>query len=264
MNGVEVQDIAKAAGYRRVIRIEPEAGAVLAMLEDDLHCMAVRLRHDGETVQGVEPLTDRAPWNICPGAQGALVETFAGVPLFEVTARRSKAQNCTHLHDLAVLAAAHAQDGGLLEYRIYASDPEEGQRVLEIRRNGRTMHRWTERGGVFAQPAEIAGLTLLTLRDWIAALPGEEREAARLLQWGSLVAHGRAMTRAQRRAAAAVQPSCYAFQPERAGGIDFWQEPRDFSDGGRMPLDGIHDRFAAVHGHAGSPLRAKETELGDV
>lgn len=262
MSDGEGQDLAAAAGYRRVLRVEPAADSVLAMLEDDLHCMAVRLRHDGETVLAVEPLTDRAPWNICVGAQAVLVETFAGIPLAEVSARRNKKQNCTHLHDLAVLAAAHAADDGPLEYRIQASDPENGQRVMEIWRAGRRLHRWLERDGVLASPAEIAGLTLLTLRDWISSLAGEEQEAARLLQWGSLVAHGRTMTREQRRAAVGIQPSCFAFQPERVGNIDFWQEPKDFSGGDRMPLDGIHDRFAAVHGCAGERPR-EENQLGE-
>lgn len=244
----EVQDLATVAGYRRFVRVEPAPGEVVAMLEDDLHCMAVRLRHDGGNVLAVEPLTDRAPWNICPGAEAVLVGTFTGVALSEVTARRDKKQNCTHLHDLAVLAAAHAGDSGPLEYRIYASDPSHGERVLEIRRDGRQLHRWIERNGAFTAPDDISGLTLLSLRDWIAGLAGEAQEAARLLQWASLVAHGRMMTRQQRRAAAGTQPSCYAFQPERVESVDFWQEPKDFSAGDRMPLDGIHGRFAAVHG----------------
>lgn len=242
-----LQNPATVSGYRRVVRVEPSPGAVLAMLEDDLHCMAVRLRHDGETVHAVEPLTDRAPWNLCPGAEAVLVDTFKGAGLHEVTARRNKAHNCTHLHDLAVLAAAHAGDSEPLEYRIYASDPQDGQRVLEIRRNDCVLHRWTEQAGILQAPEAVAGLTLLTLRDWIGGLSGEEREAARLLQWASLVAHGRSMTRDQRRAAVGVQPSCFAFQPERVGGVDFWQEPKDFSGHGGLPLEGIRDRFAAVH-----------------
>lgn len=255
----EGQDLAKLPGYRRVLRVEPAAGEVVAMLEDDLHCMAVRLRHNGETVLAVEPLTDRAPWNICPGAQAVLVETFTGVGLCEVSARRNKKQNCTHLHDLAVLAASHAADEAPLEYRIYASDPDRGERVLEIWRHERRLHRWTERDGVLTAPDGISGLTLLSLRDWIAGLGGEAQEAARLLQWASLVAHGRTMTRQQRRAAAGMQPSCYAFQPERVGSVDFWQEPKDFSRGGRMPLDGIRDRFAAAHSPAGKQTCASST-----
>jgi len=65
----EVQDL---PGYRRRIRIEPrtsaEGGAVLAMLEDDMHCMAVTLRHEGGVVTAVEPVMERAPWTTCPGA----------------------------------------------------------------------------------------------------------------------------------------------------------------------------------------------------
>ncbi|WP_188770446.1 DUF2889 domain-containing protein [Novosphingobium endophyticum] len=251
MGECQKQDIAAMPGYRRVLRVEPGYGTVMAMLEDDLHCMAVRLRHDGERVVAVEPLTDRAPWNICPNAQAVLVGTFTGVALSEVTARRDKKLNCTHLHDLAVLAAAHAQDSRPLEYRVYVSDPDGAKRILEIRRNGRTLHRWVERDGVLASPGDVSGLTLVTLRDWIASLEGEEQEAARLLQWASLVAHGRTMTREQRRAAVGVLPSCYAFQPERAGDVDFWREPQDFSGDERQPLQGIRDSFSAVHGQSG-------------
>jgi len=48
-------DIASLPGYRRTTRVVPFPGAVVAMMEDDMHCMAVTLRHDGERVTAVEP-----------------------------------------------------------------------------------------------------------------------------------------------------------------------------------------------------------------
>lgn len=223
-------------GYRRRIRIEPRPGVVAAMLEDDIHCLAVILRHDGERVTSVESDTARMPWTTCPGAAAKLVETFAGQPLVEVTARREKKQNCTHLHDLAVLAAAHARDSAPMEYRMSVSDPIDGHRVLELTGSNGAQLRWEEQDGLLTLPESAAGVPLMLLRDWIAALPAGEQEAARLLQWASLVAHGRTMPLEEQSNAAALPPNCYTFQPERAVQADRVGERFDFSQGGREPL----------------------------
>lgn len=223
-------------GYRRLIRIEPRPGAVAAMLEDDMHCLAVILRHDGERVTHVEPDTQRMPWNTCPGAAAKLVATFLGQPLSEVTARRDKKQNCTHLHDLAVLAAAHAHDSAPLEYRISASDPAAGLRVLELDCSDGTHLHWEERDGLLTLPESAAGQHVMALREWIGTLHEAEREAARLLQWASLVAHGRTMPLEEQSDAASLPPNCYTFQPERAVNADRVGERMDFSESGREPL----------------------------
>ena len=176
------------------------------MVEDDIHCMAVTLRHDGERVLKVEPVTERMPWNTCPGAAAKLVETFEGLRLEEVTARRDKKQNCTHLHDMAVLAAAHAHDSAGFSYDIYATDPVDGTRILEICRDGQSLHRWTEQGGILTDPPELSGMTLLGLRDWIATQEGARQEAARVLQWalsGGTWAHDAAGRTIQRGRSAA-------------------------------------------------------------
>ena len=233
-------------GYRRRIRIETREGAALAMLEDDIHGMAVTLRHDGRTVTAVEPLVDRMPWTTCPGAAAKLVETFGGIPLAEVTARRDKKANCTHLHDLAVFAAAHAGERGGLIYDVFVSDPIDGERLLELRRDGNPVLEWVERDGALVAPPAIAGQVLFTLRDWINALDGEAlREAARVLQWAAMVAQGRTIPLAEQSNAAALPPSCYTFQPERAVHAVRNGERRDFSDGSRKPLAGFGERLAA-------------------
>lgn len=234
-------------GYRRSIRIEPREGAALAMLEDDMHCMAVTLRHEGGVVTAVEPVMERAPWTTCPGAREQLVQTFTGQPLSEVTARREKRANCTHLHDLAVLAAAHALDGRPTLYDVLVSDPAEGERLLELHRDGIRLLQWREHGGLLTEPA---GVPLMALRDWIAALPAEEQEPARVLQWAGLVAHGRTIPLDQQSRAADLPPSCYTFQPERAAVAERIGTLREFSTGTERPLDGFGDReLVRVHGH---------------
>ena len=232
-------------GYHRWIRVEPVAGAVLAMLEDDLHCLGVILRHDSAVVTGIDAVADRLPWDTCPGAAAKLVATFTGLPLAEVTARRDKKSNCTHFHDLAVLAAAHARDDAPLAFDIVATDPEDGIRLLEIRRNGEPVHNWTERDGTLCDPAALAGLSLLTLRDHIAALSGIEQEAARLLQWASLVAHGRTMPDHLQSRASDLPANCYTLQPERAASAQRVGRTADFSAGTRVPLAGFGETMRA-------------------
>lgn len=224
-------------GYRRRLRVEVGEGAVVAQLEDDYHCMSVTLEHDGGRVTAVIPDMNRAPWTTCPGALDKLVETFSGQLLTDVTVRREKVQNCTHLHDLAVLAAAHAGTVGGRTYDVFASDPVDGERILEIRRDGKTAMHWVERDGVLVSPDVIAGLTLMTLRDWIATLPEGERETARLLQWASIVAHGRTLPWGRMYLAKNMPPNCYSFQPERAADASRVGKIIDFSMAGAAPLD---------------------------
>jgi hypothetical protein len=233
-------------GFRRRIVVAARPGAVAAMLEDDIHCLAVTLRHAAGRVTRIEPLFARAPWTTCPGAMARLRETFEGQPLHAVTARRDKQANCTHLHDMAVLAAAHAAALGTVQYDILATDPVDGARRLELRRDGALLLAWEERGGVLAAPAAIAGRTLLTLRDWIAGLPAGEREPARLLQWASLVAHGRTMPLEAQSDATAMPPNCYTFQPERAVHAVRNGARRDFSDGSAVPLAGLREAVLAA------------------
>ncbi len=238
----------RPAFHRRIV-VEARAGAVAAMLEDDIHCLAVVLRHDGARVKSIEPLFDRLPWTTCPGAQAKLVETFAGLRLAEVTARRDKKQNCTHFHDMAVLAAAYAHDhdggAGRVVYDIVATDPVAGERLLEIRRDGVGLHHWTEQDGVLCAPADLAGKTLFSLRDWIGSQTGETQEAARLLQWAAIVAHGRTMPLESQSIASEIPPNCYTFQPERAVGAVRNGLRRDFSLGSEQPLAGFGERVLA-------------------
>lgn len=201
--------------------------------------MSVVLEHDGFKVTAVKPTMHRAPWTTCPGAEAKLVETFAGCALEEVTARREKQQNCTHLHDLAVLAASHALSHGVLVYDVLVSDPVDGERVIELLRDGKAHLRWIEREGVLVEPASAAGRTLLTLRDWIKTLPMAEREPARLLQWAAIVAHGRTLSWQRMNMAAEMPPNCYTFQPERIASAVRIGKIVDFSDGAAQPLDGI-------------------------
>lgn len=225
-------------GYRRRFRVTPGEGWVLSELEDDFHHMRVTLRHAGGLVTGVEAEMVRAPWTTCPGAKARLVQTFTGVPLAEFPGRNGdKPTNCTHLHDLATLAAAHAGDGAPLVYDVLAEDPVDGRRRIELRLNGEAAMQWLEEDGKLVEPPEAAGLTLLQLRAYIDGLDALRQEEARVLRWGAIVAHGRAIPLANQSDATKMPPTCFTFQPENKVKAVRVGEIRDFSQGGAAPLE---------------------------
>lgn len=225
-------DFAAPPGFRRRFVVTPMAGRVTAAVEDDFHCMAVTLHHDGRTITRAEPVMDRWPWTTCPGAQQVLRVTFEGIALSEAARRGQKQANCTHLYDLAVLAAAHAAEPVPVRYDILVSDPVEGLAGAEIRRDGELVHRLELRDMVVASPPELAGTSLLKLGGWIESLAAGEQEAARLLRWGAILAHGRTIPLPEQSDATKLPPNCFTFQPEnsiraqRIGRIvDFSREP---------------------------------------
>jgi hypothetical protein len=228
--------------WRRFV-VTPSPGQVVSEVEDDFHCMRVTIQHDGKVATAIRGEMIRAPWTTCPGAPAQLEQTFTGVPLDAFVARGEKQANCTHLHDLATMAAAHAQDRAPLVYDILVGDPVEGRREAELRRNGTALMNWTLEGIEVAAPAEIAGLSLFKLGAWIETLTPDMQEAARVLRWGSLIANGRTIPLAQQSDASRMPPNCYTFQPDRARIAKRVGVIRDFSNGTEQPLDG---RVAAV------------------
>lgn len=234
-------------GFRPVLQVEPGKGSVRAMLEDDLHAMMVRIEHDGANVTSVTAVMDRAPWTTCPGAEDVLRTTFTGIRLAQVTAKREKQANCTHLHDLAVLAACHAGDDAPIEYAIAITDPREGERILEIVMNGTMMYRWIEQDGILTAPEDVSGQSLLTLRAWIAGLAGDVQEAARMLQWAGLVAHSRPLSDAEKHAFLFHRPSCFTMQPAVVGQARANAPAVDFSSSIRQPLTRMRERLGANH-----------------
>jgi hypothetical protein len=230
--GAKPTSLDELPGFRRRVRITPRAHSVCSELEDDYHRMSVTLTHDGRTVSRIEVLMERVPWTTCPGAADQLQRTFTGVALADFAARGEKRENCTHLHDLAIWAAAHAFDDGSLVYDILVSDPVDGKRRVELRRNGAPMLAWTDERNCIIEPVELAGITLDKLRPWIDSLPAERREAARLLQWAAIIANGRGRSLEKQSDASALGTGrCYTFQAHRVAAAKRIADIRDFSQG---------------------------------
>ena len=233
-------------GLRRRIVIVPAPHRVTAALEDDFHRMVVTLHHDGERITAVVPVMERAPWDSCPGAQAVVEASFTGLPLARALVPGEKRANCTHLYDLAVLAGAHALDETALTYDLAISDPLGGEVVAQLHRNGVLLLQWELRDRVVQAPAELAGVPLFGLRDWIAGLAPDLAEAARMLQWVAMMAMGRLMTREARGNTSSKPPNCYSFQPERVIHASLIGPDFDFSTSGLEPLAGFD---AAAYGN---------------
>jgi hypothetical protein len=218
--------------------VTPRAGWVRSQVEDDFHHMSVTIHHEGNIATTIEPVMTRAPWTTCPGAVAQLERTFKGVALDAFARRGEKQSNCTHLHDLALLAAAHAADLEPLVYDVLVSDPIGGERRAVLRRNGVAVLGWTENCFRIVEPAELAGMTFDKMRPWIDALDPQLKEAARLLRWGNMIANGRTIP-LEKQSDASRMPSgsCYTFQPERAAAARRVGVIRDFSGGKAQPLE---------------------------
>ena len=218
---MEPTSIDALPGFRRRILIEPAPGRVTAELEDDYHRMAVEIAHEAGIATGVSAAMARAPWTTCPGAELELPRSFTGRALAGFGAVGERDSNCTHLHDLALLAAAHAADASPTVIDILVSDAVGGTRHAEVRRNGVAVLRWRLERDRIAEPAAVAGRGLHELRDWIAGLGEGEKEAARLLRWGVMLSGGRTVV-VEKSNRQLPQGRCYTFQPDR-----FAQAERD-------------------------------------
>ena len=225
-------------GFWRRFRLTPAQGAIQAEVEDDFHCMSVVVLHDGVMATRVTADLRRAPWSTCPGAEASLMQTFTGVALASFPERAEKKAHCTHLYDLAMLAASHSADAAQTIYDIVVSDPIDGQRHAEIRRNGERLFGWIESKFQLVQPESAAGIRLDRLRSWIETLEPALQEPARLLQWGNMLANGRSIPLEQQSDATQLPANCYTFQPARAAVAQRVGKIRDFSQGSEQPLDG--------------------------
>lgn len=232
-------DIGRQPAFHRHVLITSGEGWISAWVEDDYHHMGVTLRHDGQTIVGVEADMVRAPWSTCPGAVHQLDATFTGVRLDDVAARGEKQANCTHLHDMAVIAAAHARDLVPTRYEITVTDAVDGVRVGQITRDGVPVLRIIERANLVEEPTQAAGKTLFQLGEWIASLDEQGREAARLLRWAAIIAHGRAIPMERQSDATRMPSNCFTFQPGRKEKAQRIGAVLDFSTAERRPLDSL-------------------------
>jgi hypothetical protein len=227
--------------YRRRIRVENYPQRVVAELEDVTHAFRLTLHHDGRVVNDVTAQPIRYPFDTCPGAVDRL-RPLLGMPL-AADARSLRetlqpGQNCTHLYDLALLAIAHAARTERQRlFDIAVPDERENGALLELNRDGATVHQWLVQNHRIVEPVELAGNPMMQgFFQWASKAFSEDLlESALVLQRGYFVAQVRRsdyMHAGGRPAAADNMPdgACYTYNsPVVHTAVHTYGMARDFS-----------------------------------
>ncbi len=224
-------------------------------LADDFHHFGVRLRHDGKCAVSVEGEDVRVPWTTCPGAIAPLrrMQGVALSALLPGLLRRTDARaQCTHLHDLACLAIAHAARcvaGGppFRRYDVSVPDRIDGSATVELLRDGQTQLSWRIRASTVTDstPASFAGLELsggAFHRFCAEQLDAELAEAAWVLQRAVFIGLGRRHDFERIHEASTFAPvvgaACHTFDPVRvADAKRRYASLRDFTSAPLRILD---------------------------
>lgn len=186
--------------FRRRLHWRATEGLVAVDLEDSNHGFRLQLHHDGKQIVDVAVEPVRFPFTTCPEAVQS-VRKIIGLPLVNMAdtaaalrERLVPGNNCTHMIDLAMLAAAHVDDiGSERLYDIAVADERDGVTQARIDCDGRRVHEWAVREHVLTAPAELAGRPVM--RGFFAwatkVFSGMPLEAAQVLQRGYFVAQAR-------------------------------------------------------------------------
>lgn len=211
-------------------------------LEDDFHCVSVRLEHDGTRVTACEGEASRIPWTTCPAAAVELAR-FRGMvlerSLLASAAHSDPRLHCTHLFDVASLAVAHAATRrSHREYRIAIPVRRAGRTRATLARDGVELLHWSLRDEHIEDPAPFAGRRLHGggFSRWAeSTLDPEAAEAVLILRRTCLISLGRDFPLDQIPLASDLGErtagTCYSFQPERSAQAQrIVGSTRDFSD----------------------------------
>src|SRR6185369_6996219 len=120
-------------GVRRSQLIVPGLGVVEAAVEDDFHHFRVALHHGGGVVCKIDAgAVERWPWTTCPAAADHLAQRLTGARLDALAAVDRPQAHCTHMHELALLAASHAEDAAPVLYSSFIADASGGTQDAEV------------------------------------------------------------------------------------------------------------------------------------
>ena len=228
--------------WRRII-IHPGAGWIGGALEDDMHRFHLRFDHDGTRITMADAQALRHPWSACPGAAPHIAHELTGALLAEV-ASRDPALHCTHLYDLAVVLAAHANDTTPTQFDMRVADRIDERTTATMEVNGEQLLRWQLQGTAIVGDGDHAGRDLRKLSSWKQDLPPREAELAAMLRRAIFVSGARRFT-APPGMTAADQGSlrmgvCFNYQlPQAETSTRTPDGLSDFSASGREPLAGI-------------------------
>jgi hypothetical protein len=239
--------------WRRIV-LQPgrngHLGWIGGALEDDMHRFHMRFDHTDGRITAVKAEALRHPWSACPAAAPHIAGELTG-ELFADVANRDPAQHCTHLYDLAVIMAAHANDAEPTRFDMRVADRADDRTTAVLERTGTERLRW-QLDGTAITGGTFAGRDLRQLSTWKRDLPPDEVELATILRRAVFVSGGRQFIPASDRAS--DQGSyrlgvCFNYQPEQAAHSVRTKDWRtDFSASSAEPLAGFDpaSAFAAM------------------
>ena len=229
-------------GLWRRILLQPGSGWIGAALEDDAHRFHLRIEHQDGRIARASAKGVRIPWTGCSGAPDFIAGELTGVLLADV-AGRDPAQHCTHLLDLAIVAAAHADDSELTIYDMQVADRVEDRTTATLFENGEPRLQWQLRDTAIEAPEPFAGLDLRQLSSWKQDFPTREAEWSTLLRRAVFISGLRRFAPPVGERAADMglmrRGACFNYQMPQVENSTSIMERRDFSVGRHEPLEGF-------------------------
>lgn len=235
--------------FRRRIRLTREgdnrSGQVHGALEDCNHGFQSTVFYQNGQVTEIRPEFMRIPFTTCNGAwqplQKLLGASVSALPS-ELLMTAPPLSNCTHLHDLTLLAIAHTQrDGKIVQYDVEVTDAIGGVsdlRIWHTVNNGHKnlIHHWQSLNYAISSPAILKDKPLfMGFSRWAnEQFSGIENEAAFVLQKGNLVSIGRMLDVEAMTGSRAIDENdrlaCFTYSPENSSrAIRIGNTVRDFT-----------------------------------
>lgn len=236
--------------FRRRIRLvrtgDAQYGHVHGALEDCNHGFQSTVHYADGKVTGIEPQFMRIPFTTCDGAFRPLQQLIGAQVSSTTSALLSLApplSNCTHLHDLTLLAITHSQrNSSIVQFDVEVTDAVNGVSDLRVWRSEndgarKLMHHWQSKNYVLSSPAELKDKPLfMGFSRWAnETFSGLENEAAFVLQKGNLVSIGRMLDVDGMAGSRAIDEnasvSCFTYSPpNNAIATRVGNTVRDFTD----------------------------------
>jgi hypothetical protein len=152
--------------------------------------------------------------------------------------------HCTHLYDLAVVLAAHANDTAPSLFDMRVADRVDERSTATMLENGEQVLLWQLEGTAIVGNGDHKGRDLRKLSSWKQDLPWREAERATMLRRAVFISGGRQFTVPPTETAADQGPMrmgvCFNYQlPQAASSTRTPGWLSDFSVPGREPLAGL-------------------------
>lgn len=235
--------------FRRRIRLtrqgDHSSGYVHGALEDCNHGFQTTVLYQNGFVTEIKPEFMRIPFTTCNGAWlplNNLVGTSVSASPVELLTTAPPLSNCTHLHDLTLLAIAHTQrDDVIVQYDVEVTDAIKGVSDLRVWRTTNDdqrnlLHHWQSLNYAVSSPDSLKNKPLfMGFSRWAnEQFCGIENEAAFVLQKGNLVSIGRMLDVEAMTGSRAVdendRTSCFTYSPDNASrAIRIGNTVRDFT-----------------------------------